>query len=262
MKQKKSQVRNTALMLMIFAAVPFSAEAENIYVDSLWNAANQAYTEGRWADARNDYGLIAASSLESAALWCNMGDAWYKEGNIPQAILCYERALKVDPSYDDARFNLDFLNSQIQDKIDPVPELIFKTWLRDVSYMLDSDSWAVCFLVLFAVALALILVFILAPTVSGRRIGFFSALVSLMLALCSLGMSFWQKGEYVRSDAAIVMRPVVSVKSSPTFETAKDLFILHEGTKVRVIDRVGSWDNIELADGRQGWVPSSDVEMI
>ena len=262
MKTTKKSSGKAVLMLAVLMALPTFAQAQDAYVDSLWNSANQAYSEGRWADAAAGYAMISDASLESAALWCNLGDAWYKDGNIPKAILCYERALKVDPSYGDARFNLDFLNSQIQDRIEPVPELILKTWMRKISYMLDSDAWAVCFLVLFGLTLAMVLLFLLAPSLSGRRAGFFTALATLLLSIGALSFSIWQKSEYTKADAAIVMRPVSSVKSSPSYEAAKDLFVLHEGTKVKVIDSVGSWNNIELADGRQGWIPSSDIEII
>lgn len=262
MKTTKKSSGKAVLMLAMLMALPTFAQAQDAYVDSLWNSANQAYSEGRWADAAEGYSLISDASLESAALWCNLGDAWYKDGNISKAILCYERALKVDPSYGDARFNLDFLNSQIQDRIEPVPELILKTWMRKISYMLDSDAWAVCFLVLFGLTLAMVLLFLLAPSLSGRRAGFFTALATLLLSIGALSFSIWQKSEYTKADAAIVMRPVSSVKSSPSYEAAKDLFVLHEGTKVKVIDSVGSWNNIELADGRQGWIPSSDIEII
>ena len=262
MKTKKSNIKGAALVLVALMALPAALGAQNDYPASLWDEANLAYTEGRWQDAVDGYQMIADASLESAALWCNLGDAYYRTGNVSKAILCYERSLKLDPSYDDARFNLDFLNSQIQDRIDPVPELILKTWMRKVNHLLDSNSWAACFLVFLGLTLAMVLMFLLASTVAGRRIGFFTALVMLLFAACSLSFSLWQKNEYMQADKAIVMRPVSSVKSSPSNESAKDLFVLHEGTKVKVIDSVGSWNNIELADGRQGWIPSSDLERI
>ena len=94
--------------------LPFAADAANdTYVDSLWNTANQAYMDGRWADAAADYERISSMGLESAALYCNTGDAYFKDGNISMAILFYERALKLDPSYEDARYNLQLLNSTL-----------------------------------------------------------------------------------------------------------------------------------------------------
>ena len=263
MKSKKNTPKSTVLALMLLFALPFAADAQQTeFADSVWNAANQAYVEGRWADAVDGYELISGMGLESAALYCNTGDAYFKDGNIPMAILFYERALKLDPSYSDARYNLELVNSTIHDRIDSVPEFILKVWARDICYIMDSDAWAVVFLVLFALTLALVLLFLLAPTAAGRRTGFFTGVVTLLLAVSALNFSLWQKRDYMDVDSAIVMRPVTSVKSSPSAEASKDLFVLHEGTKVRILDTVGSWNNISLADGRQGWIPSDDLAVI
>ena len=263
MKSRKSSGKGAMLaVIMLMAVAPTVSAQQKEYVDSLWNAANQAYAEGRWNDALSDYELISGMGLESAALYCNTGDACFKAGNVPGAILYYERALKLDPSYSDARYNLELLNMGIQDRIDPVPEFVLKAWSREVCYIMDSDAWAVCFIVFMALALALVLLFILSPSVAGRRTGFFAGIVMILLAAFSLTFSLWQKKDYMRADDAIVMRPVTSVKSSPSSEASKDLFILHEGTKVKIIDEVGSWNNIELADGRQGWIPAGDIETI
>ena len=263
MKSKKTTTKSAALALVLLMTSALSAQAEGtVYVDSLWNDANMAYAEGRWSDAVNGYEQISDLGLESAALYCNTGDAFFKDGNIPMAILYYEKALKLDPSYSDARYNLDLLNQMIQDRIDAVPEFIFKAWLRDICYIMDSDSWAITFLVLLTLTLAMGLMFVLAPTVAARRTGFFTGIVTLLFALFAISFSIWQKADYESADAAIVMRPVTSVKSSPSSEASMDLFILHEGTKVRVLDTVGSWNNIELAGGRQGWIRSSDIAVI
>ena len=262
MKVRKNSAKS-ALPLILMLLMPFAASASNdVYVDSLWNSANQAYMEGRWSDAVADYEMISGMGLESAALYCNMGDAYYKDGNVPMAILFYERALKLDPSYEDARYNLQLLNSIIQDRIDPVPDFILKVWAKDICYVMNSDAWAVCFIVLLALTLGLVLLFILGATAAGRRTGFFTGIVTLLLAVASLSFALWQKKDYMSADDAIVMRPVTSVKSSPSSEASTDLFILHEGTKVHILDRVGTWTNIELADGRQGWLQAKDLEVI
>ena len=260
----KNNAGKTAVMALIFMAlIPFAADAQNTdYMDSLWSAANQAYTEGRWSDAVADYNIISEAGMESAALYCNTGNAYYKDGNVPMAILYYERALKLDPSYEDARFNLELLNYSIQDRIDPVPEFILKTLARKVCYLADSDSWSVLFLVFLAVTLFLAIVFIRGARAGWRRAGFFGGIMTLLVAVMCLSFAIWQKQDYMKADEAIVMRPVTSVKSSPSGEASTDLFILHEGTKVKLIDRVGTWSNIELADGRQGWMLSSDFEII
>ncbi len=262
-RSDKKPVRSAALTLIMLMMIPFAAQAQQQeYVDSLWNAANAAYAEGRWADAVDGYEMISGMGLESAALYCNTGDAYFKDMNVPKAILYYERALKLDPSYSDARYNLELVNSGIQDRIDPVPDFVLKAWMKDLCYLMDSDSWAVSFIVFLALTLAMTLLFILSPSVAGRRTGFFTGIVMILFAAFSLSFAIWQKNDYMKADGAIIMRPVTSVKSSPASEAAKDLFILHEGTKVKIIDTVGPWNNIELADGRQGWIPSGDIEII
>ena len=262
MKSSKTVSKTAYIGLLLLMLCPAAKASNESYVDSLWNAANGAYVEGRWEDAVAGYEDISALGLESAALYCNTADAFFKQGNMPKAILNYERALKLDPSYEDARYNLELCNGMIQDRIDPVPEFILKVWAKDICYLMDSDAWAVTFIVLFALTLAMVLLFLLAPAPAGRRTGFFTAIALMLFAAASLGFSIWQKNGYMKTDDAIVMRPVVSVKSSPSAESSQDLFILHEGTKVEILDHVGSWSNIELADGRQGWIRSGDIENI
>ena len=261
MKTKKNVAGKAVVMVLLLMGLPVVSGAQD-YMDSLWNAANAAYAEGRWSEAAQDYLLISDSGMESAVLYCNLGNAYFKDGNIPYAILYYERALKLDPSYSDARFNLELLNAGIQDRIDPVPELILKTWLDKICYMTDSDTWAALFILFFAVFLGLMILFLKGGSVGARRTGFFAGIAVLLIAVSCLSFSLSQRKDYMRADEAVIIRPVTSVKSSPSGESSKDLFVLHEGTKVKLIDQVGSWNNIELADGRQGWIPSSDIEII
>ena len=192
----------------------------------------------------------------------NLGNAWFKAGEPARAILCYERALKLDPSYDDARYNLEFAREQTQDRIDVVPEFIIERWGRSACYLLDSDTWTVLFFVFGILFAGLLLTFLLSARTSWKRVGFYGGIVVLLLSLLCLDFAHWQLADYRKADSAIVMRPVCSAKSSPSEASAKDLFVLHEGTKVKILDEVGGWKNIELADGRTGWVPASDIEVI
>ena len=262
MKNRKKTGTAKAVAALLMLSFPLSGYAADAYVDSLFNAANAAYSEGRWGDAVTAYTSVENLGLESPALYCNLGSAYYKEGDIAMAMLYYERALKLDPSYSDARYNRTVISDFVQDRIEPVPEFILKTWVRELCYGLDSDTWAVAGLVFLVVTAAALLLLFLSSSLALRRTGFFSAIVFLLLAVMAITFSFWQKADYMRKDGAIIMTPVVSVKSSPSSEASTDLFILHEGTKVLIIDEVGEWRNIELADGRQGWMRSSDMSII
>ena len=262
MKNKKNIPAAGIIAVLLLAGAPATGLAADGYVDSLYRYANDSYAAGNWQDAVESYSSVESLGLESAALYCNLGNAWYKAGDVAKAILYYERALKLDPSYSDARYNMTVVSDYIQDRIEPVPEFILKTWARNLCYALDSDAWAVAGLVFLAVVAVSLLLLFLSASLAWRRTGFFAAIVFFLFSLTSLSCAFWQKADYSRKDGAIIMAPVVSVKSSPSSEASTDLFILHEGTKVLILDEVGDWRNIELADGRQGWMQSADMEII
>lgn len=247
-------------LLMCLSVNAFASEVSD--AEALWNMANESYVQGNYAEAADDYEKISEMGFESPVLYYNTANAYYQQGNLAKAVLFYERALKLDPSYSDAKYNLEYVNTLIQDKIDPVPEFFLKEWLRNVSYMTDSDGWAIAFIVLLVITLALVLVFLLARSVAWKRVGFFTGIVTLVLMFSALSFSLWQKNEYEDSDNAIVMRTVY-VRSTPSAESSqKTLFELHSGTKVHVLEIMGPSMKISIADGRQGWVNSSDIEII
>ena len=265
MKTHKKNTSSAKAMILIMSMlmIPGLTHAENTaYLDSLWSKGVQAYTDGRWSECTESLKALESVGVVSPELYYNLGNAYFKSGDYPHAILYYERTLKISPSFEDARINLDFANSLIRDKIDAVPEFVLKSWARKVCYLMPSDFWALISIVLFAAALALFLVFRLGASRGLRRTGFYCSIVALILSASSFGMAQWQRNSYLKADGAIVMKPVASVKSSPSRDSSKDLFVLHEGTKVTVLDTVGEWKNISLSDGRQGWIEESDMEMI
>lgn len=260
--KKKHNVSAAVPVIAILLAAGLPAQAASAGADSLWTAGVQAYSDGLWSEALADWQEICEMGLESSDLYCNIGDAWYKQNELGQAVLAYERALKLDPSNATARYNLDFVNNMIQDKIETVPEFFLKQWSRKLCWLLPSGAWAALCLVLFAAVLACLLLFLLSASSSARKTGFILGVVLLVLASLSLAFSLRQRADYRKVDAAVVVKPVSSAKSSPGSSSVVDLFVLHEGTKVQIIDKVGEWVNIELSDGRQGWILASDLETI
>lgn len=252
-----------ATMIVALLCLPFAASAQQAdYADSLWNKAGSEYSQGHWQEAAELYSDIADAGLESAQLYCNIGNAYYKMASYAKAILFYERALKLDPSYSDARYNLSVAQSFAQDDIEQVPEFILKTWWRKLCYSTDATTWAVLCLLFFAITLGLVLLFVLGSSPAVKRTGFFTGIAFLLLSAACLDFSLVQKRDYFKDDAAIVMRSVSAVKSSPSAEGSADLFVLHEGTKVKILDGVASWTNIRLSDGREGWIKTDDIEKI
>ena len=261
MNNKKISGRTAMLAVLLLMMPALSGQAAD-YVDSLWNKATADYSEGRYEEAARSYAAIAGLGLSSADLQYNWGNACFKSKEYGYAILHYEKALKADPSMTDARYNLELANGFIVDEIEAVPEFFLKTVVRKLGYVFNSDTWAAMFLLLLALTLAGLLLFLLSHSMALRKTGFFCGIVTLLMAAASLAFSLSQKDAYTAQDSAIVIRSVTEVRSSPTDEGTSSLFILHEGTKVRLLDSVGPWKNIELSDGRQGWLKADDLEII
>ena len=260
---KKTPVKATALAILLLLALPMTqARAAESYPDSLWRSGVEAYTAGDYTQALEDWEAVRSTGLMSRELYYNLGNACFKSNELGQAILWYERALRLDPSDPDVRYNLDYARALTQDRIDEIPEVFYEQWGHALCYLLPSNTWAVLCWVFLALTVALALLFLLGSTPGRRRLGFFCGIVTLLLSLLGWDFAQWQRTEALRQDQAIIMRPVSSVKSSPSADGAKDLFILHEGTRVRVLDNVSGFSNIELADGRQGWIASGDMEVI
>lgn len=264
MKNKKGASFKVLALLssLILMSHTLSAAEDNFIRDSLWNAGVEAYSSGHWSEAASSWNSLIVSGIESPSLYYNLGNACFKSGDYPKAVLNYERALKIDPSASDVRYNLNFVRTLLQDKIEEVPEFILVSWIRELSYLLSSNVWAIISLIFFIFALAMSLLFLLSSLSSNKRIGFYAGLASLLICAMSFGFAKSQERDYIKADSAIVMKPVVAVKSSPSSESSKDLFILHEGTKLKILDTIGQWRNIELADGRQGWMLSEEMEII
>jgi len=263
MKKKTGARKTVASAVIALCLVPQMADAAvDARLDSLWNAGAEAYVAGDWTGAASAWESILEGGMESADLYYNVGNAYFKQDMYGKAILNYERALKSDPSHADARFNLSFSQEFVQDDIDSVPEFFLRAWMRKLCHSLSSDAWTVLFLIFLALALGMALLFLLSASSVKKKGGFFGGIAALVLALAFLGFARMQWSEYRSEDAAIVLKAVSPVKSAPGADSSKDLFILHEGTKVEILEKIGDWTNIKLPDGRQGWMPSNDLEVI
>ena len=258
---KKKVPAKGAVAALALLLLPLAGNAAD-YADSLWTVGTQAYSEGRFEDARNAWMQLSGAGLASPELYTNIGDAFFRGEDYAHAILYYERALKLDPSFGDARHNLEFARTMVQDRIDSVPEFFLVTWMRQLGWKLPSDAWAVLSLVLFAGFVAMLLLFLLGRGAGARKAGFFTGIALLLLSAGAAGFATWQKRDYLHADGAVVISAVVPVKSAPGAGDAKDLFVLHEGATLRLLDSVGGWVNIELSDGRQGWMRQENVEKI
>lgn len=247
----------TVIATLLFMALPASAAGTG----EIWNQANEAYAAENWQQALDAYKQIEESGYESADLCFNAGNAYFKLGDNAHAILYYEKALKLDPGHPDATNNLAVANQFTLDKIEAVPEFILASKVRSVGYVFSADGWAILSLGFVVLCALLLLIFKMAHNGRNRKTAFILAAVALLFAITSFIFSISLKNSAVEADCAIVMTPVSSVKSSPS-NGGNAIFVLHEGTKVKLLDQVGEWTRIEIADGRQGWLQSTTIENI
>lgn len=246
------------LINALFFSVNLFATDNN---QSLWYNANDAYAQGEYQKAVEAYNAIIEKGDVSALLYYNLGNAYYKIGNKGLAILNYERALKLDPSLGDASNNLQIVQLGTLDKIDIVPEFILRTLIKDIRNNFASNTWAIFSLLLLFICALLMLGFRFASSSKMRKASFILGCFTFLLFIFATLFSWSLEKRAMSQDYAIITAPVTNIKSAPN-NTGNNLFILHEGTKIEILDKVAGWSKIELTDGRQGWIQQNDISTI
>lgn len=229
--------------------------------DSLWVKANNLYTSEEYQKAIPVYEQILASGNESAKLYFNLGNAYYKAGEINKAILNYERAKVLAPQDEDVEFNLRIANQFVVTKIDELPKPFFVRWKTSIVNKYPADTWAVISIGSFVIFLFLLGLFFFSRNVAVRRFSFWISMTLIVISVIAFSLAGKQKKKINTRDQAIVFCPRVTVKSSPS-ESGTDLFLIYEGLKIQVTDSLGSWTEIRLADGNQGWLRDSCIVKI
>ena len=238
---------------------------------SLADQANAAYQRDDFNGALSLYEQAAKEDGTSSLLYYNMGNTHYRLGNMGKAVLYYERALLLDPSNDDARTNLEFVNDKLQLKIDRGSSFVSDTiggFVRSIA----SDTWAQLGIASFILLLVAVLVYIFAEAVILRKIGFFGGGVLLLVSIVSNICAFYTHSIAVNKNYAIVTIPSATLSTSPRVpkDKSEEAFMLSEGTKVEIVDSVQGavdgevimWLDVKADDQHRAWIRSTDVEHI
>ena len=225
------------------------------------NNADTEYQKGNYQQAIRDYEEVLKNG-ESAEIYFNLGNAYYRTDNITKAVLNYERARLLSPGDDDINFNLQFARSKTIDKITPQSEMFFVTWYKSLVNFTSVDNWAKTGILSIVMALLLVLLYLFGPQLMLRKIGFFGGLAFFVIFLLSNLFAFQQKQALDNRTGAIIMAPSVNIKKTPAKNSA-DQFVLHEGTRVDIIDKgMTDWRCIRVGDGREGWIETKAIEEI
>ena len=225
------------------------AEGDSAYIKEDYTAAIQIYE-------------ALLKNGEAAEVYYNLGNSYYKIGEIAKAVLNYERALLLQPGNSDIRANLEVARAKTIDKVEAIPEVFFVSWIKSLINSMSVDAWATLGIISFILLIVALYSFIFSKQILWKKTGFISGIIFLIITICANLFASEQKEHLVIRNEAIVMNPSVTVRSTPS-ESGTSLFILHEGRKVSIKDNsMKEWKEIRLEDGKVGWVPASAIEAI
>lgn len=230
-----------------------------IFLNILFSQANAQYAEGNYAEAAAQYEQVIAEQ-PSAEAYYNLGNAYFKQGELAQAILAYERALRIEPSYKDAKHNLLFAQSRIVDNIEDTQSFFLSNWLKAIRNALNQQTWMILSIALFICMLIGFFLFAFSQTVWVRKTAFYTSLVALLISLLAcINAGSLHHRDTARAEA-IITQGIVNAKSSPD-RSGTDLFTVHEGTKVEITETIGDWCCIHVGN-YIGWMPLAHLERI
>ncbi|WP_178986604.1 tetratricopeptide repeat protein [Winogradskyella helgolandensis] len=245
----------TFILLCCFNLIGF---AQN---DQSFSEANTLYNDGKFAEAIDKYESILDAKQHSAELYFNLGNANYKLNNIAPSIYYFEKALQLAPNDKDIQNNLAFAQNMTIDAIEKVPTVGFSRIFNNIVNTFNTDAWAkiaVGGVLLFVI---IFLAYHFSYTSSKKRIAFVTSIISLFVACISVFMAFKKDDLNKKDNPAIVFAQESRVKTDPN-QTSEEVFRLHEGTKVQVLETYEDWNKIQLSDNSIGWIPKKDVKLL
>lgn len=252
------QLKKISVFILLFSII-FPASSQDI--KSIIAKGNQLYSAGNYEEAINKWEELTESGYEAAPVYYNLGNAYFKSNKIAPAILNFERAKLLAPHDKDINYNLELAHTYVVDKIDELPEVFYLIWYKNIVQLFSSNTWAILALIALVVFLVLFSIYLYAKGYSVKKTMFWLSALFLFIWFGAFAFSCSGRKLVTDHNKAIVFSPSVTVKSSPD-ESGTGLFVIHEGTKVTVVDELNEWTEIILSSGTKGWLLSSSIEKI
>jgi tetratricopeptide (TPR) repeat protein len=256
LKIKYNQLKS-GLYLLLLLSLPmlsFGSDATTV----LFAKGNQQYAKGQYQQAEQSYLQIVNDGYQSAAVYYNLGDVYYKLDDIPSALLYFEKAHKLNPGDQDINANIRLARSKTTDKLDQVPEFFVTAWWHSFILSLSASTLGV---LLLLAGFAVLIIYIFTHSIGIKKTSFFMGIVLICFGLITIFIANRQVYYFNNHHQAIIFTSSVTAKSSPD-SNAKPLFVVHEGTKVDIMQTQDNWIEVELPNGNAGWIAASDVQQI
>lgn len=229
--------------------------------EALFKKATAAYNDGEYKEAVELYDSILENGQHSAALYFNLGNAHYKLNEIALSIYYYEKALLLKPKDPEILNNLGYAQNMTLDAIDTMPETGLSKIYKTVTNKLSFDQWAYMGVIFMFLFVLLYILFYYFQYSSRKRWAFIGSMISLFISIIAVAFGFVQYNDFSQDQPAIVFADEIEIKAEPNAKSDQ-VFILHAGTKVNVLDQLNDWKKIKIADGKTGWISSKDIKLL
>jgi tetratricopeptide (TPR) repeat protein len=246
---------------LVYICVFFLSFISSAQNTSLFEQGNALYNEGDYEQAILKYDAILENGEHSAALYFNLANAHYKLSHIAPSIYYYEKALQLAPNDKEIKNNAAFARNMTIDAIGSVPEVGLSNYIKNITNTLSFDAWAKTAIAFICVFVLLFLAYYFAYSSTKKRLSFVSSMVCLGFTCLALTFAFHKYNLDKNDQPAIIFAQESQVKSEPNLRST-EAFILHEGTKVQILDTVNNWKKIKLSDGKTGWVVNDDIKKL
>ncbi|WP_397444686.1 tetratricopeptide repeat protein [Polaribacter sp. R77954] len=249
-------MKNFLFLLLIIANTVFAQNANELFTN-----ANDLYKNDKLEEAIEIYEQVVNQGMVSSELYYNLGNSYYKLNKVGPSIYYYEKALKLNPLNEDAANNLIFAKRLALDNIEELPKTVFQKVNENVLQKLSYNQWAIIIVVFSFLGSLLFLLYYFANTPSKKRFYFVVSTLSFILLLFAFAITYQQYSFAQNNKEAIVFAEQTEVRNAPTLNS-DEVFTLHEGTKVIVLDTIDDWKKIKIADGKLGWIIASEIKLI
>lgn len=248
------------IYLLLLIASPLLAFSSDDAA-ALFKKGNEQYAKAHFKEAAANYQKLVDGGYQSTSVYFNLGNAYYKTGDIASALLYYEKAHKLSPGDEDIRFNIQLANSKTSDKVEETPEFFVTKWWHGFILAFSVNALAVLSVLLLIVGSLVLILYRFSNSVIIKKVSFYSAIALLFLGICTIFIAGRQASYFDNHREAIIFNSSVTVKSSPTV-ASKAVFVLHEGTKIDLLEKTGDWMKIRLNNGNEGWISVNDAKEI